>query len=148
MTTSLRVLGAPGEQVPTSDLDPFSDEFLTDPYPSHAELRQAGPVVWLNRYRVWAVTRHADVDRVLKDPDTYCSSAGGGAPAESPTRGRLTGAQPSPGRGVSGAHPAGGAPAQRGLPAAGRRAGRGAGAARPVRCRERAGRGVRGGGTR
>jgi hypothetical protein len=62
----------------SSDLDPFSDEFLTDPYPGHAALREAGPVVWLTRYRLWAMARHAEVERALKDPVDYCSSAGVG----------------------------------------------------------------------
>lgn len=74
MTTSTGVRVA----VPTSDLDPFSDEFLTDPYPGHAALRDAGPVVWLTRYRIWAMARHAEIDAALKDPRTYCSSAGVG----------------------------------------------------------------------
>ena len=30
-----------------SKVDPFSREFLTNPYPFHEELREAGPVVWL-----------------------------------------------------------------------------------------------------
>ncbi|WP_037064152.1 cytochrome P450 [Pseudonocardia acaciae] len=70
--TGLRV------EAPTSDLDPFCDEFLTDPYPGHAALREAGPVVYLSRYRVWALARHADIDAVLKDPEAFCSSAGVG----------------------------------------------------------------------
>lgn len=76
MTTSTNLLSAPDYPAPTSDLDPFCNEFLTDPHPGNAVLREAGPVVWLNRYRVWAMARHADVDQALKDPDTYCSSAG------------------------------------------------------------------------
>jgi len=35
-------LGAAQVSAPSSDLDPFSDEFLTDPYPGHTELREAG----------------------------------------------------------------------------------------------------------
>jgi hypothetical protein len=31
--------------VPTTDKDPYSTEFLIDPYPFHEELREAGPVV-------------------------------------------------------------------------------------------------------
>ena len=34
---------------PTSDSDPFSDEFLTDPFPA---LRDTGPAVYLSRYGV------------------------------------------------------------------------------------------------
>jgi hypothetical protein len=78
MTSTTGPVGAAQLSAPSSDLDPFSDEFLTDPYPAHTELREAGPVVWLTRYRIWAMARHAEVDRALKDPETYCSSAGVG----------------------------------------------------------------------
>jgi cytochrome P450 len=61
-----------------TDLDPFGDDFLADPYPGHEELREAGPVVWLRRYRVYAMARFADVDAALRDPDTFCSSRGVG----------------------------------------------------------------------
>ena len=44
---------------PVSSLDPFADDFLIAPYPFYAELREAGPVVWLERYRLWACARHA-----------------------------------------------------------------------------------------
>ena len=40
------------------DIDPFSDEFLSDPYPFHERLREAAPVVWLERYRLYASARH------------------------------------------------------------------------------------------
>ena len=30
---------------PELDLDPFEDAFLTNPYPFHAEIREAAPVV-------------------------------------------------------------------------------------------------------
>jgi len=39
-------------QYPISDIDPFCDEFLSEPYPFHEELREAGPVVRLERYGV------------------------------------------------------------------------------------------------
>jgi hypothetical protein len=41
-----------------SGIDPFSDEFLAEPYPFHEQLREAGAVVWLERYEVWASARH------------------------------------------------------------------------------------------
>lgn len=64
--------------VPTSDLDPFSDDFLDDPYRGHQALRDAGPVVYLERYCVWAFARFEQVQAVLTDPDTFCSGAGVG----------------------------------------------------------------------
>jgi 4-methoxybenzoate monooxygenase (O-demethylating) len=63
---------------PVSSVDPFSNEFLTDPYPHHQTLREAGPVVWLERYGIWAMARHQEVRDALTDYQTYCSSAGVG----------------------------------------------------------------------
>jgi cytochrome P450 len=60
------------------DVDPFSHEFLADPYPAHEQLRETGPVVWLERYGIWASARHAPVRTALLDPDAFCSSAGVG----------------------------------------------------------------------
>jgi len=63
---------------PVSDADPFSREFLTDPYRHHEVLREAGPVVWLAQYGIWAMARHEQVRDALTDWQTYCSSAGVG----------------------------------------------------------------------
>jgi cytochrome P450 len=63
---------------PVSPLDPFADDFLTSPYPFYAELREAGPVVWLERYGVWACARHAEVQAALSDWQTFSSAAGVG----------------------------------------------------------------------
>ena len=63
---------------PVSSVDPFSRDFLGDPYPHHEALREAGPVVWLERYGVWAMARHEQVREALTDWQTYCSSAGVG----------------------------------------------------------------------
>jgi len=60
------------------DLDPFSDEFLSDPHRFHEQLREAGPLVRLERYGVWATARHEQVHAVLGDWETFCSSAGVG----------------------------------------------------------------------
>ncbi len=63
---------------PVSAIDPFSHEFLRDPYPHHARLREAGPVVWLEQYGIWAMARHQEVRDALTDWQTFCSSAGVG----------------------------------------------------------------------
>jgi hypothetical protein len=63
---------------PVSDADPFSIEFFEDPHRIHEELREAGPVVWLSRYGVWAVARYAEVHAILNDWRTFCSSRGVG----------------------------------------------------------------------
>lgn len=69
---------SPGSAVPTSDLDPFSDAFLTDPYRGHEVLRELGPAVWLERYSLWGVARAEHVESALRDPDTFCSRRGVG----------------------------------------------------------------------
>ena len=64
--------------VPTIDKDPYSTEFLIDPYPFHEELREAGPVAWLEAYDVWATGRYEQVREVLLDWQTFMSGAGVG----------------------------------------------------------------------
>lgn len=64
--------------VPVLDLDPFATEVLIDPYPYHARLREAGPVVWIPKYGIYATGRHEQVRQVLNDHESYISSAGVG----------------------------------------------------------------------
>jgi cytochrome P450 len=63
---------------PVLDLDPFATEFLADPYPGHTAMREAGPVVRLERYGIWATARHDPVRTAFLDPQTFCSAAGVG----------------------------------------------------------------------
>ena len=65
-------------QIPTSQIDPFSIDFFDDPYPRHEELRDAGPVVRLESYGVWAMARYAQVQSTLNDWQTFISGAGAG----------------------------------------------------------------------
>lgn len=62
----------------SSVIDPFSPDYFENPYPFHAELRALGPVVWLEKWGVWAVARYEQVQAVLSDWRTYCSGAGVG----------------------------------------------------------------------
>jgi hypothetical protein len=61
-----------------SSVDPFSHAFLENPYPHHEVIREAGPVVWLEHYGIWAMARHQEVRDALTDWQTYCSGAGVG----------------------------------------------------------------------
>lgn len=47
--------------------DPGDPSFIADPYPVLRELRARYPVLWDETTRQWVVTRHADVDRLLRD---------------------------------------------------------------------------------
>jgi cytochrome P450 len=60
------------------DLDPFSTAFLSNPYPFHEQLRDAGPVVWLSRYGIWGMARYEQVSAGLNDWQTFCSRHGVG----------------------------------------------------------------------
>jgi 4-methoxybenzoate monooxygenase (O-demethylating) len=63
---------------PAVDIDPFSQEFFADPYPSHAALRDAGQVVWLSRYNIAATARYEEVRQALLDYKTFSSARGVG----------------------------------------------------------------------
>lgn len=64
--------------IPGLDVDPFSNEFFENPHPIHEILRDAGPVVRLDKWNVYAVARYAEVHAVLNDPETFCSGRGVG----------------------------------------------------------------------
>jgi cytochrome P450 len=64
--------------LPVSDEDPFSHEVLEDPTPFHTRLRDAGPVVYLARYDVYAFGRYEQVRAALVDWQEFQSSAGVG----------------------------------------------------------------------
>ncbi|RFU21490.1 cytochrome P450 [Geodermatophilus marinus] len=64
--------------LPTTAADPFAHEALEDPLPLHRELREAGPVVHLERYDVFALARYAEVRAALVDWQDFSSGAGVG----------------------------------------------------------------------
>jgi 4-methoxybenzoate monooxygenase (O-demethylating) len=64
--------------VPALDIDPFCNAFFDDPYPAHAAMRDAGPVVYLPRYDIYAVARYQDVRAMLMDWGSYTSARGVG----------------------------------------------------------------------
>jgi hypothetical protein len=63
---------------PTTDLDPWSDSALDDPYPVYEAMREVGPVMWLDRYKIAALPRFADVRQALTDWRTFTSAKGAG----------------------------------------------------------------------
>jgi cytochrome P450 len=70
--------------VSTPDLDegdltaPLADPefYAADPFPLYARLRAEAPVARNHELGFWAVSRHADVITVSRDPETFCSSRG------------------------------------------------------------------------
>jgi cytochrome P450 len=64
--------------IPSLDIDPFCQAFFDDPFPAHAALRDAGPVVYLPRYDLFAVARYADVQAALMNWGDFSSARGVG----------------------------------------------------------------------
>lgn len=71
-------LASPETTVPSTDVDPFCDEVLIDPLPFHEQLREAGPLVRLERHGVFAMGRYDEVHAALVDWQGFQSSAGVG----------------------------------------------------------------------
>ncbi len=63
---------------PVLHADPFAEDNLANPYPLHELLRETAPVVYLDRYRVWAIARYDEVHSCLTDHAAFCSSRGAG----------------------------------------------------------------------
>ena len=64
------------EGTPASTLDPYTDRALLNPWPLYRELREMGPAVWLEKYRMFAVTRYDGVVKALRDWEAFPSSFG------------------------------------------------------------------------
>lgn len=63
---------------PVSDIDLFTDEALAEPYALYDELRDLGPVVYLPRIDVYAVTRYEAVREVSTNWEAFSSARGVG----------------------------------------------------------------------
>jgi hypothetical protein len=55
------------------------DAFLDDPYPTYRALREAGPIRWSDEFfgGAWLLTRHDDVETILRDPRFSARRTGG-----------------------------------------------------------------------
>ncbi|WP_433368014.1 cytochrome P450 [Streptosporangium sp. CA-115845] len=83
-------------QGPSLDLDLFSDEALTDPFPLYQLIRDTAPAVYLPRYDAWALGRYADVRAALADWESFSSAQGIGLNdlANAATRGMIIATDP------------------------------------------------------
>jgi cytochrome P450 len=59
--------------VATSMVDLFSDDVLTEPYPTYAELREQAPVVWMERNGFYAITRYQQIREALANWKEFSS---------------------------------------------------------------------------
>lgn len=56
--------------------DFYGDAFIRDPLTHYADMRAAGPVVWLEQNNAFAVARDAEVKDVLRRADVFVSGRG------------------------------------------------------------------------
>lgn len=56
--------------------DPFDAGINADPYPTYRRLRDEAPIYYNERFDVWALSRHADVEQGLVDWRTLSNSRG------------------------------------------------------------------------
>lgn len=66
----------PAQGAIASDARLFDEEHLLDPYPLYQQLRDAGPVIWLEAYDLYMLPRYAETRQALSDWENF-SSAGG-----------------------------------------------------------------------
>jgi cytochrome P450 len=64
------------EGVPVYAGDLFSRQAILDPHPHYRALRELGSVVWLEKQKVYALPRYAEVKHVLSQDMTYRSANG------------------------------------------------------------------------
>jgi cytochrome P450 len=67
MATPGQIGGTASSAAPCSDYDPYTDQALLNPWPGYKRLRDAGPAVWLPKYRMFALTRYDSVRRALME---------------------------------------------------------------------------------
>jgi cytochrome P450 len=61
---------------PTVDVDLYSGATVEDSAAVFARIRDAGPLVWLPRHRLWAMGRFDDVRAALRDDELFASGHG------------------------------------------------------------------------
>ena len=74
--TPLTPLTNTTSKAPTSMLDPYADEALLNPWPLYRELRDMGPVAWLEKYGMFVLTGYDVVVKALRDWEAFPSSFG------------------------------------------------------------------------
>ncbi|MEM9224945.1 MAG: cytochrome P450 [Pseudomonadota bacterium] len=64
------------DNVPVFDEDLFSEAALKDPFPHYKQVRDLGPVVYLDKVGMFAVGRYDDVKQALRSSDRLVSTEG------------------------------------------------------------------------
>jgi cytochrome P450 len=58
--------------------DLFTDDAIRWPYERYRDLRELGPVVWLEAHQMYVLPRYAEARTALADPGLFCSGRGVG----------------------------------------------------------------------
>lgn len=66
----------PPTDVPTYDVDFYSDEVIRNPWPHYAAMRELGEVVYIPSLGNYAVTRYAETRQVLENWQVFSSAQG------------------------------------------------------------------------
>lgn len=61
---------------PSLQIDLFSEDAISNPYPAYKTIRDAGAAVWLENYDVWAISRFGDVRAALRADSSLVSGKG------------------------------------------------------------------------
>jgi cytochrome P450 len=69
-------MSKPANGVPVYQHDIYANDAIIDPHPHYRSLRRLGPVVWLSRQRVYALSRYSECKAVLRDDETFVSGRG------------------------------------------------------------------------
>lgn len=77
-------------RAPALDVDLYARSALEDSTEVFRQIREAGPVVWLPRHRMWAIGGFADVRAALRDDERFRSADGVAANLIANRAGRLT----------------------------------------------------------
>jgi cytochrome P450 len=71
----MSISAPPGAPSPPAPFNPISQQFLNDPEAFLAVARKDAPVFFSSDFGFWAVTRFADIDRILSDHETFSSNS-------------------------------------------------------------------------
>lgn len=78
MTAQPTPTSATESSVPVLDIDPFDEEVLAGPHRMHSLIRDAGDLVYIPKYEIYAVARYSAVRETLENWQDFSSAAGAG----------------------------------------------------------------------
>ncbi|MBA3866815.1 MAG: cytochrome P450 [Solirubrobacterales bacterium] len=74
--TALRPSRPAARDAPELDIDLYADAAIEDSAPAFAQIRDAGPAVWMPGHRLWAIGRFNEVRDALRDDELFASGHG------------------------------------------------------------------------